>query len=257
MHPGHRLACRLVAGWSLVTMLAVAPASAIDTVETFGKGEGDLEFYAGLDGLGAGAPDQAVGGSMVMGWGVAERFSAYLATGMAADGHLGAASTDLDFGVFGTPIDTDHVDIDVMLDICSPGDGAASVAPGLELNFDASPAMDSWGAFLGAAADISGHQEDGAAPERKVDWILGVGVYRALGPGRQLLLAYDAAVHECPDPGRPSYDHGGLALGFNAMLGDTMELITEARTGFGHDGDPATIGFMVGFVATLNGTTAR
>jgi hypothetical protein len=253
MRPGHRLACRLVTGLSLLTVLAAAPAAAVDTVETFGKGEGDLEFYTGLDGLGADAPDQTVGGSMVMGWGVAERFSAYLATAVTADGHLGAAATDLDFGVFGTPVDTDHLDLDLMLDICSPSGDAVSVSPGLELNLDASPTMDSWGVFLGAAAAVSGHHADGEAPERQLDWALGIGVYRALGPGRQLFLSYDATVRECPEPGRPSYEHGGLAVGYNAVLGDTMELITEARTGFGGGGDPSTLGFMIGFVATLAG----
>ena len=239
-------------------MLAVAPASAIDTVETFGKGEGDLEFYAGLDGLGAGAPDQAMGGSVVMGWGVAERLSAYATTGLVADGAMANAAANVGLGVFGTPLDTDHVDLDLLLDICWPGGGdPACVAPGIELNLDAEPDLATWGVFLDATAGVSWHAPEASSPERRVDWALGAGLYRSLGAGRQVLLRYDATVEDPPGDGAATFTHGGLALGFNAMLGDTMELVAEARTGFGHDGDPATIGFMVGFVATLNGTTAR
>jgi len=72
--------------WLVVTiclLTILTPQSrAADTLETWDTGAGNFELYSAVDGVGETVADQAVAGAMVMGWGVARRFSAYLATAM-------------------------------------------------------------------------------------------------------------------------------------------------------------------------------
>jgi hypothetical protein len=236
-------------------LLFTTPAFSIDTIETWGEGDGNLELYSGVEGLGEAAADQALAGAMLMGWGVAKRFSAYLATAMSADGYFTGAETELNLGVFGTPVDTDHVDLDLILDMRVAGHGMdeASVVPAVELNLDHTPDLGTYGMFLRGGAQIGGSVNASGDPGRHVDLGLDLGGYYTLSPRQQLLVKYDATVHGGGDPEKSGFEHGAVSLGYNALLGDRVELITEAGMTIAQAGSASSLGVMVGFIATLPG----
>ena len=244
----------LVATTCLLTILAT-PALPADTLETWDQGAGNFELYSALDGIGKTVADQAVAGAMVMGWGVANRFSAYLATFMSADGYLTGAETQLNLGVFGTPVDTDHFDVDLLLDMRVGGDemNEAVVMPAVELNLDRAPDLSAYGLYFRGSAEIAGRETELGQPERHVDLGLTLGTYVTLSSRHQLLLQYEATVHDNPGPETRKFEHGAVALGYNALLGDNLELITETRVGIAQGHGQAALGFMVGFIATLPG----
>jgi hypothetical protein len=243
----------LVATW----LLAVCdPVPAADTIETFDPGAGDVELASQLEGVGRAGTDQALGSAMLLGYGLAERFSAYVASSLSADGSLAGAQTELNLGAFGTPLDTDHLDLDLILDLILAGTGMGgwTVAPALELNLDREPDLAAYGLYLRAAAAIAPRA---AGPERaggrQLDLGLSLGSYWSPSPRAQLLLEVDATVHEEPDPGAPALERGAVALGLNLLLGENLELITETRYDLPQRGEVGSAGFMVGVIATLPG----
>jgi len=236
-------------------LIIATPALAIDTVETWAEGDGNVELYSGFDGVGEDTADQALAGAMLMGWGVANRFSAYMATAMEADGYFTGAETELNLGVFGTPVDTDHFDVDLILDMRVAGHemNEATVVPAIELNLDHTPDLGTYGMFVRGAAQVGGSENPDGEPTRHTDLGFDVGGYYTLSPNHQLLLMYDATIHDKADPEKSGFEHGAVALGYNALLGDNLELITETSMGIAQAGSVSSLGFMVGFIATLPG----
>jgi hypothetical protein len=236
-------------------LLACLPVLAADTIETWDRHAGNVELYSRLEGLGQAGGEQAVGGAMLLGYGLTQRFSAYLATTLSADGYLMGAQTELNLGAFGTPLDTDHLDLDLLLDIrVADGGGPLAVTPALELNLDRKPELAAYGLYLRAAGEVAGQEAiAGARPGRRLALGLTLGGYWSLTSRSQLLLEVDATVHDEPAPGTPAFERGALALGFNTLVGESLELITETRYDLPQDGVRGAAGFMVGLIATLPG----
>ena len=238
-----------------VVVALATPSAAIDTIETWAAGEADVEFYLGFDGAGLPGVEQTLSGAMVLGWGLADRFSTFVATGIQADGYLTRAETELDFGIFGTPLDTDHVDLDLLLDLRASGPqmSEASVVPAVELNLDREPDLGSYGLFLRGAAEISSHEHDDGRVERHVDLGIVGGAYYTVSPGHQILAKYGATVHERA-PGHARFETGAVSVGYNAMLTDYLELITATSLEFAHEDRDASVGFVAGVIATFPST---
>ncbi len=117
-----------------VIILAVAHSvRAADTLETWDTGAGNFEMYSGFGGLGNDAESQIVDSSLLIGWGVADRFSSYLSTSLSSNGYFTSAESELNLGAFGTLHDSDHFDFDLGLDmiVSGPGMTEAAVVPGL------------------------------------------------------------------------------------------------------------------------------
>lgn len=241
---------------------AVTCVSAADTLETWDAGSGNIDFYLSMDGVGRALPEQGLAGEMLLGWGVAERLSTYLSVALAADGTLADGDAALGVGLFGTPVDTDHLDVDLVLDLRAGGGGLRdlSLGPALELNLDASPDCSTWGAYARAGLAVSGRGTEAEAAEttvagngRVVDRVLTVGAYRALGARSQFLVEYDLTWVGEPAAGAPAVERGGLALGLNRMLGGSLELVTQGRWELPQGDEPGMLGFTVGFIAGLPG----
>lgn len=238
------------------------PAVAADTLETFDPGATDVEFYMGADGLGAGeVHERAVYGEFLLGYGLMERFSAYFGTTLQGDGCLNDASAALYFGIFGTPIDTDHFGLDLILDVSAEGPDFEQIqfAPGFEMNFDLDPDMQSAGLYwrvglpvYGREAASPGHLEE---PGHDTAFHLEstLGMYVTLSDSEQFLIEFLAGVHPNPGPEEEMFDGAGVAIGYNVVLNDSIELITEVSAEIPHNGDAFTGGVMVGIIATLPG----
>jgi len=232
--------------WPLTTYAA-------DTVETWDVGATDVDFYLGYDGLGLReAADRAIFGDLMLGYGIVERFSVYLGTTLEANGALadGAASPYL--GIFGTVVETDHMDFDLFLDVSTGGPNQTEfqITPSIELNFDGRNNMSTGGLYIRAGVPL--HGRSGRLDEMSLDLETVIGAYYTVTAGHQLLVEYDMGFHPIHGAG---HDHvvevGGLALGYNVTLSERIELINLVVVDIPQSGESVSVGVMVGFIVTL------
>lgn len=252
---GHRPA---LSAALFVLMIAVyAPARAADTVETWDVGATDVDFYCGFDGMGPEDGERGLYGDIMLGYGLVERFSAYLGTTLSANDHFTEGNADVYLGIFGTPLDTDHFDLDLFLDVGAGGNGfdEFSLTPSTELNLDLEPDLGSWGIYLRAGVPVYGRfeQEESGNTEhqRAADVQLNPGTYLTIAHRHQVLLEYDMAFHPKAGPDDHAVDIGGIALGYNVVLADPIELITQVYLDIPQEDEQAAVGVMVGFIATM------
>ena len=249
-------AVKVTAGLGLLLVGTAPPALALDTTEPFDLGVSNAEVYLGYGGLGVGPADRELSSEMVLGYGLTPGFSAYLATCTAVAEQNLRGGTDLCLGLFGTAVDTDHFDLDLMLDLEASGEGmnALGLAPGIELNYDRDPDMASWGLFLrtGVAAYGQDAELETADVRRVVDLGVHPGAYYRLNERHELLVEFDVALGLGRDRD-PADDTRGVAFGLNSMITPEIELITQLHRGLPQDGEDGAWDLNVGFVATLPG----
>lgn len=231
----------------------VCGARAADTVETWDVGATDVDFYLGADGLGPDADARSMFGDIMLGYGLIDRLSAYVGATLSADGHFAHGNAGLYLGVFGTPIETDHFDLDLFLDVSAGGDGfdAFAFTPSTEINFDLDPDQGSWGLYVRAGVPIYGEARE-AVPERHVhafDVEVNPGTYVTLGRGHQLLFEYDMLFHSQHD--KHTSHVGGLAVGYNVVLAESIELINQVYFDIPQRDEQPAIGLFTGIIVTL------
>ena len=71
---------------------------------------------------------------------------------------LGKAAEAWLSGIFGTPVDSDHFDLDLFLDASFSPD-EFGLTPALELNFDLAPDLEVWGVYIRVEEGFSGRDE--------------------------------------------------------------------------------------------------
>ncbi|MCP4604699.1 MAG: hypothetical protein GY847_29960 [Proteobacteria bacterium] len=234
-------------------------ALAVDTVETWDVGATDVDFYLGLDGLGLGKHEKTVYGDIMLGYGLVERFSAYVGTTLQGNEYFSDGSAGLYLGIFGTPVDTDHFDLDLFLDVSAEGSGFEQFAlsPALELNIDLDPQMDSWGIYLRVPFPLQGRKLSSPDHEESDDFEASfhlestLGTYYTIAEIHQILLEYNMGFHPKSDDGERDLDVGGLALGYNVLIIDSLELINQVFFDIPQDDESTAWGFMIGLIATM------
>lgn len=230
-------------------------ARASDTVETYLVRRSYAELYLYHGGLGRYRLDRSASALWLGGYGIVPALSVYVGA------QLEPAAFDLQgglwLGVFGTPVDTRHFDLDLGVDVGGPGPTQLQITPSLELNFDAEDDLAGWGVYARVELPIYdlGPQRGGVHPARwapVMDLDLTVGTYIALAPGHQLLLEHALSIPAGSVP------LSGLALGYNVVVSEAFELLTEVSLALPQGPDePAGVGVMFGFVATLPATPNR
>lgn len=234
-------------------LLGMSEASwAADTVETWDVGATDVESYIGMDGLGRHKEARSYYGDMMLGYGLVDRFSAYLGTSLAAVGGLASGFSTQYFGIFGTPLDSDHLDVDLFFDMSSGGpEQRLEVRPALELNVDADPEMQTWGVYLRAPLPVYGQKFKTGAAHTSFHLESTLGAYAHLATSHQFLVEYVMEYHPDPAQGERRTTIGGVSVGYNVVLSDSIELINEVFLDI-PQGDEKTAGaLMTGFIATL------
>lgn len=248
----------------LATLVAFAASSArtaraADTVETWEVGATDLDYYVGYDGL---ALDDAVQGciwsDIMLGYGLVEGLSAYVGLTFEADGQLADRAAQAYFGVFGTPLDSDHVDLDLFLDFAvgGPDDDALHVMPSLELNLDLEPDLQLAGLYVRSGLHLSGTQTHGptsggsspGGPDAHVE--LAAGAYWTVAQGHQLLAELDGSYPVVSET-EEGLEIGGLSLGYNVEVHRSLELISEVGVDVPEDDELLSGSVMLGLIATM------
>jgi len=241
-------------------------AMAADTVETYGIGASDFELSLGLDGVGRGKYEKVMWGETLLGFGITDRFSTYLTMSAAGTARLSAGTGGASFGVFGTPIDSDHVDLDLLLGV-GFGGGEMYVTPAFELNVDARPDLALCGLYLRAEEVLAGRGVSIADDPATTDvdeskeryafaptTLLTAGGYFTIAEIHQILLEYDIAFHHGdPPPGEDArvFEAGGVALGYNVRVAARIELVTQVSVDVPDHGEGLAAGFTVGLIATM------
>ncbi len=237
----------------LAGLSTLAPlARAADTVEPWDEGYADVDHYWGYDGIGLYRSERGVYGDMMLGWGVGHTLSPYLGMTMAGDGALNNLSVEPYLGVYGTPLDTDHMDLDLFMDF-GPGDGALAITPAFELNLDLAPDQADCGLYLRTGFPITGRTNP-ADPDDPGKTVFAIepllGFYKTFGDS-QVLVEVDMTIRPDAAEGERDTEIGGVALGFNYTLSDTVELINQVAMDVPQGDEKVSFGVFTGFIATL------
>lgn len=104
----------ILCGAALTFLLPGPVARAADTVEPLEVGVSDFEFFAGSEGLGLKRDDVAIFSESLVGVGVTDRLSGYLAAGGQANGHFEEGGGTVSFGLYGAVIESEHFDLDLV-----------------------------------------------------------------------------------------------------------------------------------------------
>jgi hypothetical protein len=242
----------------LFVALGLRDVHAADTMEVFEPGATDAEFYVGYDGLGITRGASTTFTEAVIGYGVAPQLSMFLSAGLEATGALTGGTQALTLGLYGTPLETEHVDLDLLLQAGGTTDGGYEVMPAVELNLDAADGLARWGVYLIAGVPVHAPQLHAAVVfpahrgDVELDLLLRLGAYWTISPRHQVLLEVDGAVHALGSRLGSVGDLGGLALGYNVTLSETFELISQLRVDVPTGADqPWSAGLATGFIATL------
>jgi len=221
-------------------------ARAADTVETWSVGATDVDFYVGYEARGRKSQNGVTYTDMMLGYGLSERLSAYLGTTLAGNGRLGAAEPSFYVGLFGTVVDTQHLDLDLFLDTATTQGpaGTLTVTPAVELNLDADAERQNVGLYLRLSAPFAGATDADAAPTAELAW--NPGAYWTVHEGHQLLFEVVWA-----NAREQAASFGGLSVGYNVALSEALELIHELHVNPGHDDEPTSVALMMGLIASL------
>jgi len=246
-----------------VALATVAPARAADTTEPFAPGLSDFEVYLAMEGLGRPPEEAAVSGEVLLGLGFTPRFSGFVTLDGSADGALGAGAGGAGFGLLGTIVDRDHLDLDVFWSSLVSAD-SFSLCPALEINLDLAPDLSVAGLYLRAQEHLAGREQ---AEARLAPWVgelrgrhtlaptttLTAGAYWTVAARHQVLVEADVGVPNGVADDAAWLDPGGVALGYNTLVTAAIELISEVRVDLPADGERASVGILVGVIAAVPG----
>jgi hypothetical protein len=232
---------------------------AADTIETWDIGATDVDMYIGFDGMGKKKYEKTIYGDMMLGYGLANRFSAYFGTVLQGNEYFSDGSGNIYFGAFGTPVDTFHFNLDLFLNFSLGGSNFKEfqVTPAMEFNYNLHPDMSSWGLYLRAGAPIYGYtistseNPNNLFSEMAYHLKTTIGTYFTLAEGHQLFLEYDMMFHPKPHEDEQTVESGGFDLGYNVMITDSIELINQVRVDIPQKDKSLSTGIMIGMIVTL------
>lgn len=231
-------------------------AHAADTVEPFDIGPTNLELYVGVEGVNPGSQEKSFYSETVFGAGILERMSVYTSLTAATNEYLVEGAVGFGFGVYGNVFDSDHFDADLFLSISGGRAEDYAVTPAFELNLDSVAGGTGIGVYLRGGALLYGRDvasEDSVEPHFEYATCLEsiIGAYGTLGDSHQLFAEFDMLFRPDALDNERTIEAGAIALGYNVMLADNLELINHVYTDILHYQERFQIGFFIGFVATL------
>ncbi|HNZ03505.1 MAG TPA: hypothetical protein PLY68_09930 [Myxococcota bacterium] len=226
-------------------MLVSMPAWSLDTTETFEQGALDLEIFAGFHGFSGGRHFEGFDFEAALNYGLVDRFSIYGKGQIGSNGDFTAATGGAAFGILGNPLDTDHFDLDLMVEF-GFGDYGVAVIPAVELNFDLVPDLKKWGMYLRVEEIIMADMNAGGSGFTAYT-AMTFGTYWAIVEGHKVLAEYDMQFANMPAAGERTVDVGRVALGYNLGIGNNVDMINEVHCDIPQSGEKAGFGFSIGF----------
>ncbi len=261
----------------LLFCLAGSHALACDTLEGFEPGVSDYEFFLSAGGLGKTDGEQKIKAESLLGIGITDRLSGLFY--VAGEGNMAYSegTGQFGFGLFSTPWDTNHFDCDIGLNATIAGLGGGerhplghaqaefTLTPFFELNLDSAPDMSGFGFYLVVEEVLSGRDDSTLDNmDREIrrftltpSTALTIGGYCSIQTNHQAYICFDLSCNhrnnKTEDEGKTEI--GGIALGYNGMLSEKVELITEVNFDIPQNDEDFGIDFSIGFIAALPSTT--
>lgn len=239
-------------------------ARGIDTIETFAAGAFDFELYVGVGGLaGRGGGEEArprafAASELLVGYGLVDWFALCVgATLRGPDRTFREGDAAGYLLLVATPLDSDHVDLDLQLAVALAGAGLKELRyrPELELNFDLRPNLSAAGLYLRLGLPINGIRPTASGRDSdattRVDLATLLGAYATFARRHQLLLEHDLTYHFDAGAGELVGEVGGVTLGYNLLLNARFELIHQLALDLDQRGRPSALGALVGLIVTI------
>lgn len=231
---------------------ATRPVHAADTVETWGRGAKDVDFYLGHERCRSSLERTSFSDAM-FGYGVADRFSVYAGFTMERAGAAAFSGSGFYAGAFGTPIDLPHLDVDLFVHAGRTGGGGWEVAPAFELNLDRHPERQSYGLYLRGSLPVAWLPASAGAPAgTDVALDINPGAYLTIARRHQLLVEWCTTLRYGASSGTPAENR--VAFGYNVVLSERVELVNEISMALGATGSERrvhAVGFTSGFILTM------
>lgn len=225
--------CALLGGW----FGAERSARAADTTEIWAQGELEADLLLSYAGLGLAREERGLGAELLLGYGLFSWLSLHGGVAMEADELFESGEVWPYAGAMTTPLDTDHLDLDLILEIGTSAahPGELELWPGIELNLDRAPDRAGYGVYLRLALPVGIYLGDNHVPEENGRAALAalrldatLGAYLTLSPGHQLLLEGGAIALLHHAGGDPTAVEGASAyLGYNVELPGGLEWVTQ------------------------------
>ncbi len=224
-------------------------AFAGDTTELIDAGTLEIDPAFSIDNIHDGKPSVSTELGIV--YGVMDGLNITGTVGYGSAEGLAGGGVYFGIGALATPLDTDMIDLDVMLDF--DWDGGYVLTPSVELNIDLEPDQAFLGFYIRLGLPIYGGyapKPDDEEPEDavKADVALNftLGMYYTIMEGHQILLEGGATVAELAENLGKTHTDGFVSLGYNAQLTDNFELITELAVHMDNDADDVYATISVG-----------
>jgi hypothetical protein len=248
------------------------PVQAADTLETWAKGDSNAEVYVGLDGLASRGRAGSLQTDLLVGHGLTNRLSVYVGSALASPSVLAVHDAGFYVGSFAALLDTDHLDVDFLLDLTAQGDGFRElvVLPFLEVNLDMLPDQAGVGLYAHLALPVTASEASLRGTPRlrpgrswtdlrspwaplpplglQADLAAKVGAYWTVRPGHQVLCELDATFPLLAPARSWPPGVGTLALGYNFHLGGSLESINQLTLGIPAHGQFPSAAFTTGFI---------
>lgn len=235
--------------------LIATQAHATDTIEAWDEGYWDLDAYVGYDGIGRGQDSRSLGTELMVGYGVTSSFAVSLGLAVAANEAMEAAEAGTWLGVFYTALDTEHLDLDLALNLYAQGQGLSTLGfnPFIELNLDSNNEMSGVGAYLRAGVTLDGDADQGWTDTLGVGLGFTLGAYVTMARDHMLLLEAESTVNPMASGDETRARISSVAVGYNLVLSGLAELITEVGLGLPTGGEELSGSVTIGAIFTLGG----
>lgn len=233
----------LIALASLVAAFGISTqAFAGDTTELLDHGMIEIAPTFTMDNLNKDTHPSFAFGTAI-GYGVTDFMTVTTTFEIASQYDLGGVDWAFDADLLFTPYDSENFDFDVHVDFAM-GDYGLEIAPGIELNYDTDNDQNGFGAYLRLDlpiySNITGNDEEGNANDSKSDLGLNLtlGMYYSVLEGHQLFLEGGLGItHLAKKVADKREIEGFVSLGYNAMVIDNFEIISEVAVNIPEKGE--------------------
>lgn len=247
---------KLLAIIFFITLFAPHQANAADTLEVFDKAAFDFEFYVATAGLGAG--ERQLTSDLVFGYGITNYLSVFIGWTSQSDDQFEKDSHEVSGGIALQALNTTHFDIDLFIESRMNVKGEEPlIRPGFELNFDIEQDLSLAGFYLRAALPLYNRTLNAVDHPTKTHTLAGrhlevvFGAYYTLFKDHQILVEHDVEFRPQANNDERTFGIGGIAIGYNYVINNTVELITQSYIDIPQENEDLCFGFSIGAILTI------
>jgi hypothetical protein len=230
-------------GVGLIFFFSSLSCYSADTIEVYGLGFSDLEQYFSVNGMGSGGAERSSSAQFIAGYGLTNDISGYVSISGVGNQSVADSASNASAGAIVKFYDNYLFKIHGLLDVSFDKVAQPMIDFGYYPNH--------FGAYTRLGMTFIGGVE-GVHFEN----FLVLGVRYLIADGHEVLTEMDLCWKHVPSPfdefGVPNWEMGKVALGYNVVLTNSMELITEISFDLPSTRvEKTTVGLMTGLVISL------